>query len=179
MNDLPSKEHRRIARLPNRELETLLVRGDTPDVGSLLDWEYFGANTVWTAPLLGILRFLKGFGRRPDSGEAFGWNTPVERGGLDEPWRAQPSEAAPKRFGWFSVGPVDATATDNKYLHAVLLDYGRGGNPRTDPSRLIRDYVVRVEPGSDDLLLGKAYFAVGPLRIPASYFVLERRRRLD
>jgi len=31
---------------------------------------------------------------------------------------------------------------------------------------------------SDDLLLGKAYFALGPLRLPVSYFVLERRRPL-
>ena len=34
MNDpmLPSEEHRRIARLPNRRLETMLVRGDNAPI---------------------------------------------------------------------------------------------------------------------------------------------------
>jgi len=70
---------------------------------------------------------------------------------------------------------VDAESRDNRYLHAILFDYGRVRASRRDPSRLLRDYVVRVEPGSDDLLLGKAYLALGPFRAPLGFFVLERR----
>ena len=39
--------------------------------------------------------------------------------------------------------------------------------------------MVRADPGSDELLLGKAYFAVGPARIPVGFFLLERRRPFD
>ena len=72
--------------------------------------------------------------------------------------------------------PVDPEARDNAYLHALLIDYGQGGNPLYDPSRYLRDYLVRCVPGSDDLLLGKAYMAIGPWRMPASFFMLERHR---
>ena len=72
---------------------------------------------------------------------------------------------------------MDPEARDNAYLHALLLDYGRG-NPWYDPSRQLRDYLVRCVPGSDDLLLGKAYMALGPWRIPATFFLLERHRPL-
>ena len=38
-----------------------------------------------------------------------------------------------------------------------------GRQPLYDPSGSLRDYLVRCMPGSDELLLGKAYFALGPL----------------
>jgi hypothetical protein len=38
---------------------------------------------------------------------------------------------------------------------------------------------VRVDPGSDELLLGKAYFAIGSARIPVGFFLLERRRPFE
>ena len=63
------------------------------------------------------------------------------------------------------------------YLHALLLDYGKGGNKPWDPMAAIRDYIVQVDPESPDLLLGKAYIALGPLRVHTNYFILERHRR--
>jgi hypothetical protein len=41
---------------------------------------------------------------------------------------------------------------------------------------MLRDYMVRVEPGSDELLLGKAYFAAGGTRLTHTYFRIERYR---
>ena len=41
--------------------------------------------------------------------------------------------------------------------------------------RSIRDYFVQVEPGSDDVLLGKAYLALGGRRLFSNFFVLHRR----
>jgi hypothetical protein len=58
----------------------------------------------------------------------------------------------------------------------VLLDYGQGGNRPYDIARVLRDYVVRVQPGSDELLLGKAYFVVAGARLAHSYFLIERYR---
>jgi hypothetical protein len=106
-----------------------------------------------------------------------GYNCPVVQNALDGRWRTQPSDDAPKRFGFYEVAPVDPTARDNHYLHALLLDYGRGGNAFWDPSRNLRDYLVQVDAGNPDLLLGKAYLAAGPARIAMSYFILERFRR--
>ena len=68
----------------------------------------------------------------------------MAQNGLAGPWIARPSDAAPRRYAFFSVTPVDAAARDNAHLHALLLDYGRGGNPWWDPSRTLRDYLVRV-----------------------------------
>ena len=72
--------------------------------------------------------------------------------------------------------PVDATDRDNAYLHALLLNYGRGGNKPYDPTRNLRDYVVQVDPANPDLYLGKAYYALGPARMPTNFFILERHR---
>ena len=49
------------------------------------------------------------------------------------------------------------------------------GNGRLSPLSALRDYLVQVTPGSDALLLGKAFLAVGSWHLPLGYFVLERR----
>jgi hypothetical protein len=36
---------------------------------------------------------------------------------------------------------------------------------------------VALDPGSADLLLGKAYLAIGQRRVPVSFFLLERHPR--
>jgi hypothetical protein len=58
------------------------------------------------------------------------------------------------------------------------LDYSRGHNRVYDIARILRDYLVRVEPGSDELLLGKALFVVAGTRLADSYFLIERYRPL-
>lgn len=73
---------------------------------------------------------------------------------------------------------ADPAASDYRRHDAMLLDYGRGGNRAYDIAKIIRDYVVRIEPGSDDLLLGKAYFVVAGARLASSYFLIERYRPL-
>jgi hypothetical protein len=158
-----------------RELEVVFQRGVTPDLERLAGWEFRGTNTPRWARLAGIKKFMKGM-YRDDRGEVRGYNCPVVQNRLEEPWIARPDDAAPKRFGFYRVIPVDPTSRDNAYLHSVLLDYGTGGNHRLDPTQGLRDYLVQVEAGNDDLYLGKAYYALGPLRLATSFFVLERHR---
>ncbi len=105
-----------------------------------------------------------------------GYNVPVARNVLDGRWHLKPTDREPKRFGFYAVAPVDPTARDNVYLHAVLLDYSNGGNARLDVTNGLRDYLVRVDPANPDLFLGKAYYAIGPLRIATNFFILERHR---
>jgi hypothetical protein len=175
-SERPSDEYLRLETLPARELEAILLRGERPDADRLVGWEYRGMNTPRFAKLLGIKKFVKGF-YRSATGQTYGYNIPVVQNRLEEPWIYQGGE--PRRFGFYRVDAVDAALRDNAYLNSLLLDYGRGGNHDLDPTSGLRDYIVRVQPGSDDLLLGKAYYALGPLRVPASWFVLERLRPSD
>ena len=152
------------------ELETVFVRGETPDLDALVGWEFRGINHPAWAKVAGIKKFIKGFFREGD--QVFGYNMPVEQNVLDGRWRDKGD-----RFGFYRVAPVDPTARDNAYLHAVLLDYGRGGNKAYDPTSGLRDYLVQVDAANPDLFLGKAYYALGPLRVHSNFFILERLRR--
>jgi hypothetical protein len=173
LTSAPSSEYRLLAGSSRSELERLLVRGETPSLDALAATEYGGWNHPRRMAVLGIRKFVKGF-FRAGSGEHYGYNTPARQDGLDHSWSPRPDDEHPKRFGFYLVAPADPEGRDNRYLHALLLDYGRGGNPASDVSRLIRDYLVRPEPGSDDLLLGKAYLALGPARLYSNFFVLQR-----
>lgn len=173
----PSAEYLQAGGLPRAELEGHMLRGETPNPATLAGYEFRGRNTPALAKLLGIQKFIKGF-YAGTTGQLFGYNIAVRQNRIDEPWNyKQPAD--PKRFGFYRIDRVDAATKDNAYLQALLLDYGRGGNSELDPISGLRDYLVRLHPGSDELLLGKAFYALGPLRIPTSYFILERLRSTD
>lgn len=156
---------RELVRASPAELAAGMRRGGTPDLDQLAGREFRGANTAAWLRRLRLQQFVKGFERRPD-GTLAGYNRRVVQDGLDGQW-ASPG----RRFGYFAVRPVEPDARDNRYLQALLLDYGAGGNPWFDLSRTIRDFLVLVD---GDLLLGRAFLAVGPLRPSAgTYFVLE------
>jgi hypothetical protein len=177
---LPSAAVLDLVHATRRELERALQRGATPDVDALVGWEFRGINCTPPgeppiARLAGIQKFIKGMFRAAD-GRAMGYNTPVVQNVLDGRWHAKPSDEAPRRFGFYEVTAVDSTGRDNHYLHAVLLDYGKGGNARWDLTRGLRDYLVQLA-DHPDIFLGKAYAAIGPARLPLGFFVLERYRR--
>lgn len=177
---LPTTAALALAHARARALEQAFQRGTMPDLEALVGWDFRGINaTPRGAPpiarLAGIQKFVKGFFRAGD-GRVMGYNSPVVQNVLDGRWRTRPSDTAPKQFGFYEVAPVDATARDNHYLHALLLDYGKGGNPAWDVTRGLRDYLVQVDAANPDLFLGKAYYAVGPARIGVGFFLLERWR---
>lgn len=171
---LPSVEMLELERMPIGELDRIFLRGTTPDIEALVGWEFRGLNSLIfqlpIARLMGIKKFVKGF-HRPDDGVVMGYNRAVRNNALDGRWNA-----ASKRFGFYEVDPVDPTARDNKYLHALMLDYSKGDNPLSDPSAILRDYLVQVDPANPDLFIGKAYMAFGPLRLRSNFFFLERFR---
>src|SRR5262249_29373831 len=135
-----------------------------PDVSALIGYEFRGYNQPRSTALLGIRKFIKAF-YTDRANRPFGCNTPVAQNGLHDEWLAKPTAEHPKRYAFSLVDPADPEAADASRRTAALFDYGRGGNRGYDVARIIRDYVVRVEPGSDDLLLGKAYFVVGGTRL--------------
>lgn len=179
-----SEDFLRLARASNEELLRVMVRGQRPDPDALDGWMFRGANTPTWASLLGIKKFVKGFYRgaprviqRQGQGPLFGYNAGVRQNSLEKPWLFKPHEDDPKPFGYYSVTNVDATAHDNEHLNALLLNYGEGQNPLTDPSKVLRDYIVCAYPDRDDILLGRAFVALGPKRLGTNFFVLERMRR--
>jgi hypothetical protein len=151
--------------------------GCAPDVSALIGYEFCGYNQPRSTALLGIRKFIKAF-YADRAHQPFGCNTPVVQNGLNDEWLAKPTADHPKRYAFFLVEPADPQAADESRRGAVLLDYGRGGNRGYDVARILRDYLVRVEPGSDDLLLGKAYFVVAGRRLAHSFFLIERYREL-
>jgi len=170
-----SPAYRALIERPFRELFDVMRRGETPDFDRMEGWEYRGFNRPFYLRVLGIEKFVKGF-YRDATGMAWGYNEPVVQNGREGSWIARPSPERPKRFAFYRVRKVDPRERDSWYLNALLLDYGQGPNFRLDPARLLRDYLVRVEPGNDDLLLGAATGALGPLRLPTNFFLLERFR---
>jgi hypothetical protein len=166
-----------LARMPKRELDAVFAAGRPPDITALTGFEFRGYNQPRAAALLGIRKFIKAFyldtARRP-----FGCNTPVTQNRLEDEWLARPSAEHPKRYAFFQVEPAALDAPDDLRHGAVLLDYSRGRNKAYDVANILRDYLVRVEPGSDELLLGKAFFVVAGTTLAHSYFLIERYRPL-
>ncbi len=170
-----SPEALSVARRPPKSLNKLLLQGQTPDIEDLVGWTFCGTNAPDWAKLVGIKKFIKGFEARPDG--AYGYNCPTKQTDLHSPWEAKPSNLSPKKFGFYTVSPVEPQSRDNHVLHSVLLDYSKGGNPWYDPTQGLRDYLVQVYPGNPNLFLGKAYYRVGPLAVSTSFFVLSRRSK--
>lgn len=151
---------RRLAAASRDELEALLRGGAAPTPEALAGFEFRGWNHPFFASVLGIRKFVKGF-FLADGLE--GYNIPVRQDGLAAPWTAKG-----KPFGFYRV-----VAADDRYPRSALLDYG--ASPRNAfyrPERVIRDYLVSVEP---DLMLGKAYLQLG-VRVFSNFFILERLR---
>lgn len=156
-----------MARLPYSELEHLINYGERPDWKSLEGFLFKGANITFPGQLL-FPRFAKGF--FTENGKSMGYNVPVERGSIAEPYHTKPRDK-PKPFGFYEVRPLEVGGKWARYPTAVMLDYSKGGN--WGPERLLRDYLVQVEPNNPDLLLGKAYLDLG-VWVSAGFFVLER-----
>lgn len=160
-------------------LEEVFRLGAQPVMKSLAGWEFKGYNVFEPAELVGIRKFKKGFyledpSRDPALGIS-GYNVQIHPNTLGEPWIDKTKKGEPIRFGWYDVYPVSLSETDNKYPNALLLNYSLSPkNFALDPSRLLRDYLVQVYPDNPDLLLGKAYGSLGPMRIFLDFFVLER-----
>jgi hypothetical protein len=171
---MTSERFRLLAASSNRELEAILRAAKAPELPSLVASEWCGYNTPAFAKLLGIQKFIKGFFQGPQGVE--GYNTPALQNGIDGPWLARPSAENPRRFGFYTVTRVNREARDNFYPEAVLLDYGASQRNQSGRiERALRDYLVQPDPANLDIMLGKAYFAVGSFRIPSNFFILERR----
>ena len=160
-----------LASATSDTLEQVLLDGQAPDLEVIAGNEYRGWNTPFFASWVGILRFKKGFFKdETNGGSVRGYNKDiVPGGGLMDPWTEKGPGGKAKPFGFYEVQPQSA----GMYPNSVLLNYDCPRNFALDPTKLLRDYVVQVNPDNPHLLLGKAYLAL-PGKPCVSYFILER-----
>ena len=103
-----------------------------------------------------------------------GWNLRLEQTGLEGPLVPRQRKGVDFHFGHFQVLPAAGYTLPRPLPQALILDYGRGGNPWFDPSNAIRDPIVAVHEGSAELLLGWTYLDLGALQVGTrSFFTLE------
>jgi hypothetical protein len=170
---MTARQYHELAHLSNRELEAVFcaAMGPTPD--ALAGYEWRGYNISAFTRLLGIQKFIKGFLTLDDRIE--GYNVAVQQNGLNAPWIPKPRPEKPKRYAFFVVMHVDVSSKDSFYPQALFLNYGSSlRNPRFVPERLLRDYLVQPDSQNPDLMLGKAYLALGPWRLFANFFIIQR-----
>jgi hypothetical protein len=165
--------------VPREELARMLRQGHEIDPHSLDDTMYRGVSLglpAW-AVRLSWRTFRKVFHRDPATRELRGWNQRVEQ---EPPHRARVRRGAPWTFGHYVVRDLRPAECPIPIEKGVLLDYGAAGNPRLDPTALVRDPLVAVEPGSAELLLGWTYLRVAGRSIGTpSFFALQREGPLD
>ena len=170
------RDLRSLARLDRHEHDRLFRQGATPTMEDLVGWEFEGLNCSLLPKLGGFEKFVKGFYRAAATprDECEGFNAIMIQNGPDGEWLGLPTDDDPKRHGFYRVQRSDRVGKQP----TLLLDYGaHAANPRLDVSRLLRDFLVKIE-GSADQLLGRAHLALGRW-VFAGYFLLERRRRHD
>ena len=121
-------------------------------------------------PLMRVVteKFVKTF-RREAAGD-WGNNLVVrqDKRGHEGRWELKLEDGRPVPQGHYRV------LAEGDALH---LDYDVARNTGSDfPLRVIQDYVVLVNAGDHDLMLGKAHFKAGPVRFFVCFFQLEVRQ---
>lgn len=170
----PRLTYEALCRAPEQTLEALMRAGVAPKLEELQGYEFRGFNVHPGAEIIRSRKFKKGFYREPGSEELLqGYNVRVLQNGLLNPWIDVLRRGEPIREFPYEAFPVRA-GRDERYPDAVFLDYGLSSKSALDPSMYLRDYVVQIYPDDLDLLVGRAFYALGPVWLPLSYMVLER-----
>ena len=105
-----------------------------------------------------------------------GYNCPVEQNVLDGRWHLKPEDT--RRSG--SASTRSRRSTDGARQRVPARGAARLRQGRQQAAATRRPACAttssRSTPDNPDLFLGKAYYAVGPLRVHSNFFILERHR---
>ena len=169
--------------MPRRELRALLFAG-RPIAPSALENAAFRGVSLGLPRLIERLTwktFQKAFYRDPTTGLLRGWNVRAEQRGVGAPTAPRRlRDGRPWTFGHFVVVPSSEVRAPRGLPATLVLDYGRGANARLDAIRLLRNPLVAVNDGSDNLLLGWSYLDLGLFTLSTpSFFTLEREGAID
>jgi hypothetical protein len=166
-----------LSGLKDAELEKVLKAGLPPTVADISGYEFRGWNQNSGTDIIGTRKFIKGFyGAKPD-GTGWGYNMPVEQNGLQQPWNPKKENGQDKRYAFFRVLP-GSQMKDSVYPSMLVVDYRQWKDYFfLSPIKYTVDYVVFVEPGNTDLILGKSYSQFLGLKMFLGYFIIERFRK--
>ncbi len=178
------------------ELEGVFAQGKAPNFSSVIGHEFRGWNVFGDVPakviggVMGIQRFCKGFFVRGGVQAGVdvdvlpsieGYNVKIKRGTRDQAWAGIPDDKNPTRHSFYAVYPAGDFGKNRagRFPNAIFLDYSEG-KPQNNlfTGSTIKDFIVEVNDGDRDVLLGKALTAVGPI-VNSGFFVLERLRKVD
>ncbi|MCB9595413.1 MAG: hypothetical protein H6719_22020 [Sandaracinaceae bacterium] len=158
-------------------LDHTMRNGYPIDEDVLADREYDGVslNLPSLVERMTWTKFCKVFLREPD-GSLRGWNCKVDQTPLTEPWvLTKGKDGQPITYGHYRVVPCDGYRMPRPYDAGVMLDYGLGRNPRTDPTGAVRDPLLAVNEGDSALLLGWSYVDAKITTVGTpSFFALRR-----
>lgn len=171
------------------QLAQALAAGHALAPHDLAGWQYQGISLGlprWLERLTWSV-FVKAFAA--DGDRVLGWNVRITQGDdrlLEADADLQPRIRAgkPCEFGYFHVGSLDVWQRTRTPLRqpcgpGVMLDYIHPRNSALDPTRLVRDPLVALNPGDPTLLLGVSLVEFGGRHWhTGSWFVLQRWRRL-
>ncbi len=162
-------------------LGEVMKEGLTPSRASLEGWNFRGINVGLPARLVGRRKFIKSFYPKEYGYGHFltGHNILVEQNAPEDEYVKKVKNDTPVVQGFYLIERAKGNPWWHKYPQATLLNYGKGDNAWHELARALRDYLVQPYPDNPDILLGRAYFAFGPLTLPAGYFVLERLEKAD
>ena len=156
-----------LATASREQLAQALAASAPAQPSAIAGYRYLGLSLglpAWVDRLAWSI-FEKDFVQGPDG--VRGWNVRLEQ----QPWSPdiQPTplqkSGRPFCFGYFAV---------TSSAKGTLLDYGLGDNPALDPTRLVRDPLVTLDP-DHSWLLGQSRVQVGPWQLSTpSYFLLKR-----
>lgn len=173
----------RMLGLSSDGLYAALAAGHAIAPEALDDAMYRGISLNLPGPIEALTwkTFRKVFFRDAARGVLRGWNVRMEQTGIDGPSLPMKKEGAQVAFGHYEVVPLDGYRVPRGAApRGLLLDYGKGGNPRLDPTNRVRDPIVALVEGSVDLLLGWTYVDVGLTTMATpSFFLLEREGPID
>lgn len=166
-----------LSALKESELENVLKAGLPPTVADLAGYEFRGWNQNSSTDILGTRKFIKGFYGAKQDGTGWGYNMPVEQNGLAGPWKPKQENGHDKRYAFFKVLP-GAKMSDSVYPSMLVVDYRQWPDYFfLSPIKYTVDYLVFVQSGNTDLILGKSYSQFLGLKMYLGYFIIERLRQ--
>lgn len=158
-------------------LDRTMKNGHPIDEAVIAEREYDGVSLNLPALVerMTWTKFCKVF-HRDEDGTLRGWNCKVDQTPLTEPWvLTRGNDGQPITYGHYRVVPCDGYRMPRPYDGGLMLDYGLGGNPRTDPTGAVRDPIVAVNEGDSTLLLGWSYVDAKIAKVGTpSFFALRR-----
>lgn len=171
----PEITYDQLCNMSNDELAEVMENGFSIDPQEIEGYEFKGTNVGVPEVFKALFqKFKKCFYRDPITGELRGWNLKIKQDkDLSGPWETTSDDIRKTAHGFYKVYPASDDPTFNHFSQALLINYGEGDNPALDVTALLRDYVVCVNEGSTDLILGTAYLDFGLFNVPfQGYFVL-------